>query len=535
MFVKNFTLGRAVPARRDFCRLRPSAMPFLALRPSGTFRSILRFLPFLLPLADLFVTPASGQEPTWIVSPVNGNSYALTPPGSWEATQQWANANGAHLVAIRSAAEQEWVRATFASANAGGLWIGLNDFQTTRVWRWVNGDPVTYLNWASGEPNNTQERTVRLLPNGGWGDHGNGNALPGIAERAAPLPSTLTVWNIRAFQRPGTKILDIYYNLHHPLGFYSYVTVEISQDAGVTYGTVPTMTGAFGGGITPGMNKALEWRAATDWTPALYNNVRVRISADDGQEMRLIPGGTFEMGYGVYTPVTTTVDPFYMARTEVTSHEWERIRSWAVSRGYTDLADPGVGTSWGAGYPSISINWLHAVQWLNAKSEMEGLTPVYFATVDRLELYRRGGVQLTNSHVNWSANGYRLPTEAEWEWAARGGLTNKLYPWGDQITSADSNFSGGPRGVVSYATNGYGLYEMAGNVWEWVWDAWQEPPAGGTNPRGPNTWGYRQYRGGSFRNGGDFGTVFRAGFRHAGDPLGRHDSVGFRYVRNATP
>jgi formylglycine-generating enzyme required for sulfatase activity len=515
-------------------------MPLLASRPFGAFRSILRFLPFLVPLADLFVTPASGQEPTWIVSPVNGNSYALTPPGSWEATQQWATSRGANLVTIRSAAENAWLFQTFVQAPAGQViaWIGLNDLAASRQWRWVSGEPLGYTNWNPGEPNYTVERYATLTSNttplGGWNDSG-GEPRPGIAERVAPLPNELKVWDIRAFQRPGTKILDIYYNLHHPLGFNAYVTVELSQDGGVTYGTVPTMTGAFGGGITPGMNKAIEWRAATDWTPALYNNVRVRITADDGQEMRLIPGGTFEMGYGFYNPVTTTVDPFYMARTEVTSHEWERVRNWAVSRGYTDLSDPGIGSSWGSNYPSVNLNWWHAIQWLNAKSEMEGLTPVYFATVDRLELYRRGGLQLTNSHVNWSANGYRLPTEAEWEWAARGGLTNKFYPWGDQITSADSNFSGNPATVVRYATNGYGIYEIAGNVWEWVWDAWQDPPAGGTNPRGPNTWGWRQYRGGSFRNGGDFGTSFRAGFRHAGDPSGRHDSIGFRYVRNATP
>jgi sulfatase modifying factor 1 len=513
-------------------------MPLLASRPFGTFRSILRFLPFLLPFADLFVTPASGQEPTWIVSPVNGNSYALTPPGSWEATQQWATSRGANLVTIRSAAEQEWLRATFASANFLGNWIGLNDFQTSRVWRWANGEWVTYTNWHPGEPNSSVERAALMYRDGTWNDAGASASFPGIAERVIALPNELKVWDIRAFQRPGTKILDIYYNLHHPLGFNSYVTVELSQDGGITYGTVPTMTGAFGGGITPGMNKAIEWRAATDWTPALYNNVRVRITADDGQEMRLIPGGTFEMGYDVYPTTTVNVSPFYILRTEVTLKEWRRVQEWAVARGYTDLA--GVGQTDAENKPVTLVNWYHVIQWLNAKSEMEGLTPLYFSTADRLELYRRGVVEFTDAHVNWSANGYRLPTEAEWEKAARGGVAGNIYPTGNTITTAQADFGRGGYGwgwywsnsVASYPPNRIGLFDVAGNVWEWCWDRWGDTLPTGSDPRGPAVGGHRILRGGSYPDGAESLKLAGRNNDNPGSPL---RNAGFRYVRNATP
>jgi formylglycine-generating enzyme required for sulfatase activity len=480
--------------------------------------------------------PAEAQEPTWVVSPISGNSYTLSPPGTWEASQQWAASKGANLVTIRSAAEQEWLRATFAQTQPAGLWLGLNDFQTSREWRWVSGESVTYTNWHPGEPNSPSERAGMMFQGGGWNDGLRDSIRAGIAERTNTVPEGFTVWNVNASQRKGTKIVDITYNIRHPLGFNSYVVVEISQDGGATYSKVPAITGAFGGGITSGFAKAIEWRAGTDWTPALFSNVRVRISADDGQEMTLIPGGAFEMGYGARTPVLTTVDSFYIGRTEVTNTEWETVRAWAVTRGYTDLADLNIGRSGGVGHPSVGLSWWHAIQWLNAKSEMEGLTPAYFATVDRLELYRRGAVQLTNNHVNWSANGYRLPTEAEWEWAARGGLTNKLYPWGDTITPSDANYTGGSKGVVSYRPNGYGLFDMAGNVWEWIWDTWQDAPAGGTNPRGPDGWGSHHYRGGGFREVDRHASVFMvSGVRHPNDPGVAYDSVGFRYVRNATP
>jgi formylglycine-generating enzyme required for sulfatase activity len=159
--------------------------------------------------------------------------------------------------------------------------------------------------------------------------------------------------------------------------------------------------------------------------------------------------------------------------------------------------------------------------------------------------------------VNWTASGYRLPTEAEWEKAARGGLSGQRFPWGYTIDWSHANYSsdwvnGAPyysydlaptsgtdpafndgvypctSPVGSFAANGYGLYDMAGNVFEWCGDWYGTPYAGGSDPRGAASGSYRVLRGGDWL---DYADYARCASRSVTDPSFANVSIGFRCVR----
>lgn len=278
----------------------------------------------------------------------------------------------------------------------------------------------------------------------------------------------------------------------------------------------------------------------------------------------IIPAGAFRMG-AVYQPPEewaaerplhqVQVSAFYMAKYEVTKALWDKIWTWAAANGYTDLHE-----GWGhaPGQPVYKINWYDAVKWCNARSEMENLTPCYTLLGTA---YRT-----TESNLvvcNWKANGYRLPTEAEWEKAARGGLIGYDYPCGNSITHRDANYDNKTdeqklgiellqvrykNGVAidkvavphtspagSFSPNGYGLYDMAGNVFEWCWDWYSSTyyaSSPRTDPRGADSGVKRVVRGGCW----DYSVAnCRNATRNELDPTWANNSTGFRLARTLVP
>jgi len=282
------------------------------------------------------------------------------------------------------------------------------------------------------------------------------------------------------------------------------------------------------------------------------------LSSPSPPEMVLIPAGIFQMGdnFGEgesnELPVhTVAVSAFTMDKYEVTKALWDEVASWAAAHGY-DIG-PADGDGKAPDHPVWNVTWYEVVKWANARSEKEGLAPCY--TVYGI-VYRT--VQGDSPTCNWSANGYRLPTEAEWEKAARGGAEGRRFPWSDadtiQHARADYRSYGGyeydtsptrafhpaydndPKPytspVGSFAPNGYGLYDMAGNVWEWCWDWYDETTyyafPRGSDPRGPASGWARVSRGGSWYS---YAGYCRVADRSDYWPGYGNDALGFRLVR----
>ncbi len=300
-------------------------------------------------------------------------------------------------------------------------------------------------------------------------------------------------------------MVDINYDVADPDSPTLTVYLKVSADGGTTWkGPVGLVTGDVGRGIVPGAGKRLVWDAGKEMTNQFGVKYRYRIGADDWQvplSMTLIPAGWFQMGddrVGGTTPVrTVTLSAFAMDKWEVPIELWESVRGWGNAHGYDLVA----GVSYGIKHPVHSVSWWDVVKWCNARSEKEGKVPAYYEDGAMTKVYRSGSKEPVG--VKWHA-GYRLPTEAEWEKAARGGSFGKLYPWGtDEINPTLANYKGmgGTMPVGSYGANGYGLYDMAGNVWEWCWDWFGDyVQTAQTDPLGPSSGFSRVIRGGSWIN-----------------------------------
>jgi formylglycine-generating enzyme required for sulfatase activity len=301
-------------------------------------------------------------------------------------------------------------------------------------------------------------------------------------------------------------------------------------------------------------------------------NVTV-ISVPPINGMVWIDPGTFMMGSPLTEPEgldneiphqVTLTKGFYMGKYEVTQGQYYEVTGYNPSffynyGQYEDLYNYNYYEDGWKDYPVENLTWYDAAEFCNKLSEKEGLTPAY--TIRNRQPptgYPIDGVDwntfkiVTTVTCNWDANGYRLPTEAEWEYACRAGTTT-AFNTGNSISSGlggqanydgeeqpyngatEGNYLGYPTPVGWYEPNAWGLYDMHGNVSEWCWDwfiGYRSSATGQTetDPRGPEDGWFKLLRGGSWW---DYGTDIRSARRYcysAGDFYDNSIRHGFRVV-----
>jgi len=358
------------------------------------------------------------------------------------------------------------------------------------------------------------------------------------------------------------KQVEITYSLQNADSKQKFdITLYISQDGGKNYNpALKSVSGDVGTDIAPGYSKLILWKPLQEqgYGKIIGKNICFKVEASYKQttitssfssytettsglnlEMIAVKGGKFTMG----SP-TSEVDrssdesqhevnlsDFYIGKYEVSQAEYQAIMGKNES------------SFKGSNLPVENINWYDAIEFCNALSKKAGLQAYY--NIDKTNKDPNNSnssddIKWTVS-INANANGYRLPTEAEWEYAARGG-TSTPFAFGNNLTTSQANYdgnypyNGNAKGeyrqktvaVNSFKPNDYGLYNMHGNVWEWCWDWYGTYSNNQTNPTGANSGSDRVLRGGSW---GGSAEGCRSAYRGYIDPNYRYNHCGFRLSR----
>ena len=310
------------------------------------------------------------------------------------------------------------------------------------------------------------------------------------------------------------------------------VTMLVSADNGGKYNDVPpaAVSGAVGSNVSPGTGKRIIWHPGLDGlVPG--NNYKVKVIARNNptaaanDDFVYVAGGTFHNGTSY-----VTLSSFYIDKHEVTQAEYQAVMGTSPSNfnGFPNR-------------PVEQVSWFDAIEYCNRRSIQELLTPCYSygsygTNPDNWPSgWNTSDENNANVSCNWSANGYRLPTEMEWMFAAMGGNQSQGYTYSgsnslDAVAWCSSNSNWSTHNVGQRAPNELGIFDMSGNVLEWVWDIYHYlyPSGNQTNPRGPSTGLSHVLRGGSYVNGEGQCTV---AYRQNSVATWAYITLGFRVVR----
>ena len=304
------------------------------------------------------------------------------------------------------------------------------------------------------------------------------------------------VSNIRAEQR-GQDIVVLYSLETTSL---CEVSLLLSQDNGVTWGsTLKNVSGDVGKNIASG-ERQITWKVLEESEQLVGDKIKFKVIANGKKsfepEMVFVEGGTFQMGsssgYSDEKPVhSVTLSGFNIGKYEVTQAQWNAVMGSNPSN-----------FSGCDNCPVENVSWNDVQQYITKLNSQTG-------------------------------RNYRLPTEAEWEFSARGGKSSKgfIYSGSNDLNAVawSSNNSGSKTHAAGgKQANELGIYDMTGNVWEWCSDWYGNYSSySETNPTGASSGQYRVFRGGSWFN---LATYCRAALRNSFDPVGRSDDYGFRLV-----
>lgn len=357
-----------------------------------------------------------------------------------------------------------------------------------------------------------------------------------FAQNSAP-----EITNVNAVQRTNTHLVDITFDVTDADGDMLYVVIQASADSGKTFKLpVSRLSENAGFGVLPGTGKRIVWDAGTDYPEQYGDNFQVKVVAIDGPvgKMVLVPTDTFMMGndstlteFKPKHPVQVTA--FYMSATEITTIQYKQFCN-ATGRTYPDDPAPNYFDNYPE-YPVVHVAWQDAAAYCNWWSEANDLEACY---------------NLDTGACDTSKTGYRLPTEAEWERAARDSVEEKTYPWGSDTLGADScNYQAyngtlvdkmapfdnnrGPLPVGSFRATGVGLFDLAGNVSEWCSDLYDSDYYHSSpirNPINVSSGSERCLRGGDWYQSADYIRVFHRNHKNPGSLVNAFYR-GFRIVQ----